>query len=167
MGRNISKQDIENCMRKAIKKNHIPNENEIRNIVRTEIEKYYKKEELEQKQPFSNKFNEYFRQKKYKDIGWYLLMFMLSSCDVLGFKILTEGIQKLIDKSEYMKVLPALLILFGVAVLLSIFITFSIKVYDKMLEKDYKHAKIICFLEILFWCNIFLPNISSWIENIL
>ena len=163
----ISKNDVEQCIRKVIQQGRIPDENKIRYVVRDEIKKYFEKEELEQKQPFSNKFNEYFRQKEYKDVGWYIFMFIFSMFDVVGFKILTESIRQLIDNYNTIDVLIALVLILIVIVILSLFITISIKIYDKMIEKDYKYAKIICLLEILFWCDIFLPNISSWIENVL
>lgn len=163
----IYKKDVEQCVRKAIQQSHIPDENKIRVIVRDEIKKYYEKEELEQKKSFSEKFSGYFQNKKYKNIGWYILMFIFSMFDVVGFKILTESIRQIIDNYNTINVLNALVFILIVIVVLSLFITISIKIYDKMIEKDYKYAKIICFLEILFWCDIFLPSISSWIENLL
>lgn len=164
---NLNKQDIEQCVRKVIQQSHIPDENKIRNIVKDEIKKYHEKEELEQKKPFSEIFNEYFQNKKYKNIVWYILMWIFSLFDVLGFKILTESIRQIIDNDKSINILAALAFVLIVIIILSLFIVFSIKIYDKMIEKSYKYAKIICFLEILFWCDIFLPSISSWIENIL
>lgn len=84
MNNNISKQDIEKCVRVVLQKKHIPGEDKIRQIVKEEIEKYHEKEELEQKKSFSKTVNDYFHEKKYLNIGWYTHL-------LFYFQILVHG----------------------------------------------------------------------------
>lgn len=164
---NISKQDIEQCVKKVIQQSHIPDENIIRNIVREEIEKYHEKEESEQKEPFSDRINEYFQNKKYKNIGWYIIMFFVLFVDVLGFKILTQSTQQLFQNFHDLNIINCILFILISFLITVIALYISVNIYDKMIKVNYKNARIICLLEILYWCNVLFPNVSQWIENIL
>lgn len=63
---NISKQDIEKCVKNALSQKRIPSELRIREIVREEIENYNKKEDEIQKQPILDKFEGLFTIENFK-----------------------------------------------------------------------------------------------------
>lgn len=164
---NINKQDVENCMKKIIRQSHIPDENKIRQIVKEEIEKYHEKEDIEQQRLFSEKINEYFRNKKYKNIVWYILLLFALLFTVLGFKIWTESTQMFIQNYQNIEIIKCIIFIIFAFVVTVVALYFSIKIYDKMIKENYKNARIICLLEILYWCDVLLPEVSQWVENIL
>lgn len=164
---NINKQDIENCMKKIIQQSHIPDENKIRQIVKEEIEKYHEKEDIEQQKLFSKQIDEYFRNKNYKNIGWYILLFFVLLFAVFGFKILTESTQMFIQNYQNIEIINCIIFIILELVVTVFALYFSIKIYDKMIKENYKNARIICLLEILYWCDVLFPEVSQWVENIL
>lgn len=163
---NISKQDIEKSVRDVLHQKHIPGEDKIRQIVKEEIEKYYEKEELEQKKTLSEKINTYIHDKKFVNIFLYIGMFVLLFLFVIGFTTLIEFGQQIKNNFKMINfkvVLWAIITLLITACIGGV----SIKVYDKMIKNDCKYARIICLLELIYWCNISIPEFSLWVEKIL
>lgn len=161
------KQIIEKIVKSVLENKKIPSEDKIRQIAREELERYYTKQENELKKSFSQRFNDYFHDKKYKNIFWYIIMWILTGLDVIGFKILVESSKQIIANSSNLNIIRALIFVALTIVVMSFIILVSMKVFDKIIEMDYKNARIICLLEILYWCNVLIPNASSFIENIL
>lgn len=106
---NISKQDIEKCVKNALSQKRIPSELRIREIVKEEIENYNKKEDEIQKQPILDKFEGLFTIENFKFLGRNIVLFLLVLLDVTCFKILVEGPRQI--PSIQGNIVPAILFL--------------------------------------------------------
>lgn len=167
---NITAQEIENIaiqisVRKALQQEKIPKEEEIRKIVAEEIENYYKKEEEEKKRPLSERFSEIFKRKNLPHLIGYIIMFALAFLCVGSFAILTNIGKDILPPDPVVNVYTILITLLFIAIA-TLLVFGMMELYDYMISKDCKHAKLICLLEILYWCNVLLPEASTWFEHL-
>lgn len=161
----ISKQDIEKCVKNVLSQKHIPSEERMREIVKEEIERHYNKEEEIQKQPVSDKIKTLFTVENFKFLGWSVILFLFVLLDITGFKILVEGPRQIPSiKSNH--IVAANVFLFLTFILTVIFISFSMKIYDIVIKKNHKIAKIVVIFSILYWSSIVFPELSKIIEKI-
>jgi len=159
----MNSQDIEQCVRKVLEQKHIPGEDKIRRIIREEIKGYYKENEEKEKYPFLTKFAMYFEKKKFLNTVWYLIMFVFLIVDILGFHFLTSGTEALLKQTSNGH-FGLFVMLFFVFIFEILTVFFTIKIYDKTLEINYKGAKVIFLLEFLYICKIVFPEWTAWIE---
>lgn len=164
---NLNKQDVEKCVKNVLQQKRIPGEEGIRKIVKEEVEAYFQREEQKQKEAFSKKFVKYFREKKWMSIGWYILMFVLLFFVAVGFAILTGASKQLITNYKNLVDIGAVIIVITSLFLECFAILLTMMIYDKLLEKDHKHAKLVCLLEIIYWCKVLLPEQVTLFEYIL
>lgn len=157
---------IEKSIKNVIEQKRIPSEDKIRLIIKEEVEKYFKREENKAKEPISVKIIDWINDKKYKRIGWYILMFMLVSIDVFGFKFLTSMSEALANGQVPKNLWSVPVIFLNATIILIVCLAFSIMTYDKMIKDNYKHAKIILLLEITYCCSLFYPSALEWIDRI-
>ena len=161
----MNKQDIEKSMREVLRQKHIPGEDRLREIISEEIKKYYDKEEQEKREGVYSKIRKHISKREGTNIWWYILSFILLFIDVILFKFMIEFSDLIKVNFPHIRI-SVWVIFVLVFLILTLFVWVTTKVYDKIIYNDYKVAKVVFSMELIYWIRIAMPDAVEWIEKL-
>lgn len=158
---NITKQDIEKCVKDVLQQKHIPSEERLRIIIAEEIEKYHKREELKETEGLERKLSHY----KIKNIFWYILMCAYLALGILVIRMCSIYTEIFFQNWGNIELYHVLLLIVAFAIVCFIAVGF-VKLYDILIKRDNKGAKIIIGILIIYWLNIIWTEAIPWVERL-